>query len=79
MLSIHAHIHAAVQRLKEKKAGRHQHIGEDLHNLWDVVKIVTYVKAHRFNQCLWFSMQTNGASFESLMLLRETLTLPQWC
>ncbi len=39
------------------------------------IKIVTYVKARRLNQCLWFSMQINEASFESLMLLRETLTL----
>ncbi len=41
------------------------------------IKIVTHVKAHRLNQCLWFSMQINEASFESLMLLRETLTLPE--
>lgn len=76
MLSIHAHIHAAVQRLKEKKAGGHQHIGEDLHHhMWDVVKIVTYVKAYRFNQWLCFSMQINRASFKSAMLLRERLTL----
>lgn len=57
MLSIHTHIHAAAQKPKEKKAGRHQHIGEDLHrHLWDVVKIVTFVQVHQFNHSVFGSL-----------------------